>query len=51
MKKNCLIMVLAAVVMTACQQAPKPVVVDIAAEKAALDSIFDVFTSAWGLRM
>jgi ketosteroid isomerase-like protein len=47
MKKNHLILLIAAVVITACQQTPKTVSVDMEAEKAALDSIFDKFYSAF----
>lgn len=36
--------------LTACQQTPKPVVVDIKAEKAVLDSIFKIFTSAFNAK-
>ncbi len=47
MKKNCLILVLTILTITACKQAPIPVVVDIEAEKAVIDSLFDVFNTAF----
>lgn len=43
MKKIYLILSIAVVVITACQQTPKTVPVDIEAEKAAIDSLFDQF--------
>jgi len=47
MKKILIVLLITVMALTACQQAPKPVVVDVEAEKAVLDSIFDVFTKAF----
>ena len=46
MKKNCLILFIAVMAITACQQAPKTVPVDLEAEKTVIDSLFDKFYSA-----
>jgi hypothetical protein len=46
MKKNYLILFIAVVVITACQQKPKTDPIDIEAEKAAIDSLFDKLYSA-----
>jgi ketosteroid isomerase-like protein len=47
MKKICFILTIAVIGITACQQKPKTVPVDIVAEKAALNSIFDKFDRAF----
>jgi ketosteroid isomerase-like protein len=47
MKKVYLILSVAVVVITACQQKPETVPVNIEAEKAAIDSIFDKFNAAF----
>ncbi|MBN2272950.1 MAG: nuclear transport factor 2 family protein [Bacteroidales bacterium] len=47
MKKLCLFFVITAAVLTACQQKPVNVSVDIEAEKAAIDSLFDKFIEAF----
>jgi len=47
MKKNFFILIFAAMAITACQQASKTVPVNLEAEKAAIDSLFDKFNSAF----
>ncbi len=47
MKKIYFIFSIAVLVITACQQTPKPVSIDTAAEKAVIDSIFDTFNAAF----
>lgn len=47
MKKNLIIFSIAVVIIASCQQTPKTVSVDIKAEKAVIDSIFDTFYSAF----
>jgi len=46
MKRIFLFLSIAAMAITACQQKPKTVPVDIEAEKAAISALFDKFTSA-----
>lgn len=46
MKKLWLIFIIAGTVVTACQQTPKPVVVDLAAEKAAVSTLVGNMMSA-----
>jgi len=48
MKKFYLFLTIVGLVITACQQTPKTVAVDIEAEKAVIDSLFNKFTSAFG---
>lgn len=50
MKNIYIIFSIAAVMMTACQQTPKTASVDIEAEKAVIDSIFDTFYAAFSAK-
>jgi ketosteroid isomerase-like protein len=47
MKKNIFAILFAMLAITACKQAPAPVVVDLETEKAVIDSVFDKFTTAF----
>jgi len=48
MRKTYFILMIAVVVITACQQTPKTIPVDIEGEKDAIAAIFDKFYSAFG---
>ena len=47
MKINLFIVLFAALAITSCKQAPVPAVVDVEHEKATIDSVFNLFDSAW----
>ena len=50
MKKIYIILTIAVIVITACQQNPKPGPVNIEAEKAAIAALFDQFNSAFNAK-
>ena len=47
MKKTCLSLSVAVVIIMACQKTPEPAPVDLAAEEAAVSVLFDKFDSAF----
>lgn len=50
MKKNRFVILIAFLALAACKQTPLPVIVDVDAEKASIDSIFNLFTIAFHSR-